>query len=425
MTDTIFALSSGNPPAAIAVIRVSGPAAGEALARLAGRTFAPRRASLARLRDRSGNVLDEALVLWFPGPNTATGEDLAELHCHGGRAVAAAVECALADIDGLRRAEPGEFTRRAFANGRIDLAEAEGLADLLNAETELQRSAAIAMAGGGFSSQVESWRNRLLDLSAEVESALDFSDEGDVAELSAAFSQGLHQFQQELAEWLGRPRAERLGEGFRVVLAGPPNIGKSTLFNALVESEAAITSPIAGTTRDVIERSVAIGGVPFTFVDTAGLRDDSGDEVEQIGVDRARSQVERADLVLWMGAESEGPMGCWEIEAQIDNEAHLVKSHPDVRISAQTGENLDVLKQRLVAAAGQALPKPGESALNLRQHGLLSAACRALGDAGETADLLIKAEFLRQARTAFDRLVGRTTTEDMLDSLFGRFCIGK
>jgi tRNA modification GTPase len=227
------------------------------------------------LQDAGGAPLDSALVLWFPGPDTATGEDLAELHCHGGRAVIVAVEGALTALQGLRRAEAGEFTRRAFANGRLDLAEAEGLADLLSAETELQRAAALHTMQGALSRQVEAWRERVLVLSAQLEAVLDFSDEEDASDLPEGFTWNIAGLAKELGEWLTRPRAERLGEGFRVVLAGPPNAGKSTLFNALVESEAAITSPIAGTTRDVIERSVAIAGVPFTFVDTAGLRDDS------------------------------------------------------------------------------------------------------------------------------------------------------
>lgn len=425
MSDTIFALSSGAPPAAIGVIRISGPAAGPALRALVGRDVEPRHASLAKLRGGDGALLDEALVLWFPGPNTATGEDLAELHCHGGRAVIAAIEAELGALTGLRRAEPGEFTRRAFANGRIDLAEAEGLADLLSAETELQRSAAIAMAGGSFSRQVELWRDGVLRLSAEVEAALDFADEDDVGGLGADFGARLDQLAGELAQWLARPRSERLGEGFRVVLAGPPNAGKSTLFNALVESEAAITSPIAGTTRDVIERSVAIAGIPFTFVDTAGLHEGGGDEIEAIGIGRAREQLERADLVLWLGPEYEGPSGCWEVEAQIDNHAHLVKSAPDWRVSARTGENLGALKAALVEKARQCMPRPGEAALNARQHGLLAEAHIALSEASDLSDPLIIAECLRRARLAFDRLVGRATTEDMLDALFGRFCIGK
>jgi len=424
--DTIFALSSGAPPAGVGVIRVSGPAAREALLALAGRVPAPRRASLARLRDAEGALLDEALVLWFPGPATATGEDLAEFHCHGGRAVVAAVEGALAKLDGVRRAEPGEFTRRAFANGRIDLAEAEGLADLLSAETELQRAAALANAGGALSRQVETCRERLLGLSAEVEGVLDFSDEEDSADLPECFTWNIAALGEELAGWLARPRSERLGEGFRVVLAGPPNAGKSTLFNALVESEAAITSPIAGTTRDVIERPVAIGGVPFTFVDTAGLRvGEAADPIEAIGIDRARGALERADAVLWLGPEGEGPAGAWEIAAQSDREGFAGKPGARFTLSAVSGEGVAALKQALVEAARGALPKPGEAALNARQHARLAEAEAALRTAKALTDPLLVAEELRRARLAFDRLIGRATTEDMLDTLFGRFCIGK
>lgn len=425
MKDTIFALSSGAPPAAIAIIRISGPGAADAAAALIGRNLEARRASLAELHDSGGELLDQALVLWFAGPHTATGEDLLELHCHGGRAVVAAVERALAEIPGLRRAEPGEFTRRAFANGRIDLAEAEGLADLLSAETELQRSAALAMAGGTFSRQIEDWRDRLLALSAQIEAVLDFADEDDVTDIPPQFHEDLGTLTGELSAWLSRPRAERLGEGFRVVLAGPPNAGKSTLFNALVESEAAITSPTEGTTRDVLERSVAIEGIPFTFVDTAGLREFGSDDIEAIGIERARGELKRADLVLWLGPEFEGPEGCWEIEAQIDNDAHMVKSAPRLRVSAKSGENLDVLKRQIVEVARSTMPKPGEAALNARQHGLLGEACADLSAAQQVIDPLLMAEQLRRARIAFDRLVGRATTEDMLDALFGRFCIGK
>ncbi len=411
-SDTIFALSSGAPPAGVGLIRVSGPAAREALLALAGRVPEPRRASLARLRDADGALLDEALVLWFPGPATATGEDLAEFHCHGGRAVIAAVEGALAALRGVRRAEPGEFTRRAFANGRIDLAEAEALGDLLSAETELARAAALANLGGALSRQVEGWRERVLALSAEVEGMLDFSDEEDAADLPECFTWNIGVLAGELGEWLARPRSERLGEGFRVVLAGPPNAGKSTLFNALVESEAAITSPIAGTTRDVIERSVAIAGVPFTFVDTAGLRDAGADAIEAIGIARAEAELARADVVLWLGPEGEGPAGAWEIAAQADREGFGMKPSARFALSAVTGEGVAALKVTLADAARAALPKPGEAALNARQHARL-------------ADPLLVAEELRRARLAFDRLIGRATTEDMLDTLFGRFCIGK
>jgi tRNA modification GTPase len=425
MTDTIFALSSGAPPAAIGIIRISGPLAGEALRALAGRVPPARHASHLTLRDAQGAILDRALALWLPGPGTATGEDTAELHCHGGRAVIAAVERALLALPELRRATPGEFTRRAFTNGRIDLAEAEGLAELLGAETELQRQSALAMAGGAFSRQIEEWREQLLAASAAVEAVLDFADEDDVSALPADFSDRLSNLREDIAEWLARPRAEALREGFRIVLAGPPNAGKSTLFNALVESEAAIATPIAGTTRDVLMRPVAIDGVPLLFVDTAGLRDGSGDAIETIGIERALDAIDKADLVLWLGAEGEGVCEAWEIEAQIDRPEHLGKTHPRHRISAVTGEGMAKLRADLLTAARHALPRPGEAALNERQHRLLSEAEAMLAFAWHLTDPLLVAEHLRLARVAFDSLVGRTTTEDMLDALFGRFCIGK
>jgi tRNA modification GTPase len=419
--DTIFALSSGAPPAGIAVVRVSGPGAGEALRALAGRVPEARRATAMTLRDVRGGQLDNALVLWLPGPGTATGEDIAEFHLHGGRAVVAAVERALAALPGLRKAEPGEFTRRAFVNGRIDLAEAEGLADLLAAETELQRRAALAMAGGALSRQVEDWRTRVLALGATVEAVLDFGDEDDVGGLPADFSVREAALANEIGEWLERPRAEALREGFRVVLAGPPNAGKSSLFNALVEDEAAITAATPGTTRDLIERSVSLGGVPFTFVDTAGLRDATTDLIEGEGIARARAALGRADLVLWLGEEGEGPEGAWEIAAKSDT--GIVKAHPHATVSAATGEGMNALKMALIEHARAAMPGPGEAALNARQHAIL-------GDARDSlrilnANPLIIAEQLRRTRAAFDRLTGRASTEAMLDTLFGRFCIGK
>jgi tRNA modification GTPase len=421
--DTIFALSSGSPPAAIAVVRVSGPEAGAALQALAGALPPPRHARHGELRDATGELLDEGLVLWFPGPNTATGEDLAELHLHGGRAVVAAIEAALGALPGLRRAEPGEFTRRAFANGRIDLAEAEGLADLLEAETEIQRRAALAQAGGALSRRVEGWRERLLALSAQLEAALDFGDEaGPVPQSLAGDIEGL---KDDLAEALQAPAAETLREGYRVALAGPPNAGKSTLFNALLENEAAITAPLAGTTRDVLERPVALGGIPFTLVDMAGLRKAGVDSVEAIGIERAQAEIERADLVLWLGPEGEGPAGAWEIEPQCDRADHSAKAAARYRVSAVSGEQVTALKQGLIEEARGSMPKPGEAALNRRQRGLLELALVALGDAHGETDPLLLAENLRHARLAFDRLVGRASTEDVLDALFGRFCIGK
>ncbi len=424
MPETIFALSSGSPPAAIAVVRVSGPEAGPALRQLAGRLPPARRAVSATLRGVDGEILDRALVLWLPGPTTATGEDSAELHLHGGRAVVAAVERALRLMPGLRPATAGEFTRRAFRNGRIDLAEAEGLADLLQSETELQRQSALAMAGGRFSSDVAQWRERLLILSAQIEAVLDFADEDDVAALPASFTWNVEALGNDIAARLARPSAEALREGFRVVLAGPPNAGKSTLFNALVESEAAITSPQAGTTRDVLSRTVALGGVPFQFIDTAGLRDEAADAIEQIGVERARGELGRADLVLWLGSPEECPADAWLIAAQCDRVDHgaIAARH---RLSAVTGAGLDGLREDLLSAARSALPRPGEAALNARQRRLLADAEEALRQAASLTDPLLVAENLRLGRVAFDALLGRTTTEDMLDALFGRFCIGK
>lgn len=432
MTETIFALSSGPPPAGIAVIRISGPQAGPALQALSGKLPTPRRATLATLADpRDGTHLDRTMVLWLPGPATATGEDSAELHLHGGRAVVAAVEAALAALPGLRRAQAGEFTRRAFANGRIDLAEAEGLADLLSAETELQRRAALAMAEGALSRETERWRNALLGISAKLEAALDFSDEDDVGAgqdlLPPGFAADCSALAQDLEAWLARPRAEPLKEGFRVVLAGPPNAGKSTLFNALVQHEAAITAAEPGTTRDVLTFAASLDGVPFTFVDTAGLRDEGAGEIERIGIARARAAAEKADLILWLGPEGEGPEGraLWEVAARSDDASAPRKSDAALRLSARTGEGMAQLREALIAHARKSLPAPGEAALNQRQHERLGQVAAALDQAQRESDPLLAAENLRLARIALDALVGRTSTEDMLDALFGRFCIGK
>jgi tRNA modification GTPase len=424
--DTIFALSSGAPPAGIAVVRISGPAASAALLALAGRVPPSRRASRAWLKDAAGSALDDGLMLFFPGPATATGEDLAELHLHGGRAVVAAVEAALAALPDMRRATPGEFTRRAFANGRIDLAEAEGLADLLSAETELQRRVALTNAGGALSRRVAGWREDLLALSAAVEAMLDFDDEDDVdSTQSGRVMLRAAAFAGELADALAAPAAEPLREGFRVALAGPPNSGKSTLFNALLESDAAITAPVAGTTRDVLIHPVALGGVPFSLVDMAGLRDDSTDAIEVAGIARAEAEIARADLVLWLGPEGQGPDGAWEISAQIDRSDHPRKDSARFRLSAVTGEGMDDLRQALINHAQGMMPKPGDLILNRRQRDLLAMAVQDLVAASSQPDLLVLAEHLRQARLAFDALLGRTSTEDVLDTLFGRFCIGK
>jgi tRNA modification GTPase len=425
VTNTIFALSSGPPPAAISVVRISGDGAGVALSALAGALPRPRQASLRRLRNANGDMLDQALVLWFPGPATATGEDLAELHLHGGRAVVAAVERALAAMPDLRRAGPGEFTRRAFANGRIDLAEAEGLADLLSAETEVQRRQAVALASGALSATIASLRDDVLRASAAIEAVLDFGDEDDVGDLPPDLHERLTALSDALAALLSAPKAEPLREGFRVVLAGPPNAGKSSLFNRLVEDEAAIIAPIAGTTRDVLTRPIALAGIPFLFADTAGLREDTQDSIEAIGIERAHSELERADLVLWLGPEGKGTGSqLWEIESFADQNV-TTKVAPRHRVSARSGEGLQNLREDLIVAATAMMPKPGVIALNQRQQALLQEARDTIDLAAESRDVLIVAEELRVARSAFDRLLGRAATEDMLDALFARFCIGK
>jgi tRNA modification GTPase len=426
VSETIFALSSGAPPAAIAVIRISGPDARQTLIALGGSLPQPRTASLRDLRTLQGEMLDRALVLWFPGPETATGEDLVELHLHGGRAVVMAMETTLGQLSGLRHALPGEFTRRAFANGRIDLAEAEGLADLLTAETELQRQHALSMASGSFSAQVSEWRDRVLMASAEVEAMLDFGDEDDVTGAPESFTGDLQKLRLELAGFVKAPRAEQLRDGFRVVLAGPPNSGKSSLFNRLVEHEAAITAPIAGTTRDVLTRSVSLSGVPFVFADTAGLRTHTDDVVEAIGIERAREVMEQANLVLWLGEEGEGCGSLtWEVESFADLTDSPAKTMARYRVSAVSGQGVEALRNDLVALARKALTGAATLALNTRQRSALIAAKDAISEVVGQRDLLIVAESLRSARVAFDRLLGCAATEDMLDALFGRFCIGK
>lgn len=425
MTDTIFALSSGAPPAGIAVVRVSGSRARAALESLAQRTPPPRQASLALLTDpQDGAPLDRALILWLPGPGTVTGEDLVELHCHGGRAVVAAVEAALGAMPGLRRAQAGEFTRRAFLNGRMDLNAVEGLSDLLAAETQQQRRAALMMAEGHFSRRVEGWRRDLLDLSAMAEAALDFSDEDDVPD--AAIEQRIGASIAALAEGIGKalaaPSAERLRDGIRVVLAGPPNAGKSTLLNALVGRDAAIVSDIAGTTRDRIEVPAAIGGTAFLFTDTAGLHEGTGDAIEAIGMHRARAALDAADIILWLGDAADLPRGdALLVAAQCDRDG----TRPGLQLSARTGEGMDSLVTTLLDRAAQLLPGEGDYALHARQRARVGELLAHVEAARHSDDLLVIAEELRQARRAIDALTGQAGTEDMLDRLFSGFCIGK
>ncbi len=306
--DTIFALSSGRPPAAIAVVRISGPRAGAALQALTAKPLpAPRQAAFARVRDpQTQETIDEALALWFPGPRSETGEDTAELQLHGGRAVIAATLAALGKIEGLRPAEPGEFTRRAFENGKLDLTAVEGLADLVAAETQGQRAQALRQMQGWLGQRAESWRGRLTRALALIEARIDFSDEADVPDdlvaPALAIARALAgEIEAALADG---HRGERLREGLTVAIAGPPNAGKSTLLNRIAKREAAIVSPYAGTTRDVIEVHLDLAGLPVTLLDTAGVRD-TDDPVEMEGVRRARERAAAADLVLWVVDASE------------------------------------------------------------------------------------------------------------------------
>lgn len=424
--DSIFALSSGAPPAGIGVIRVSGPQARPALLALAGRVPPARQASLALLRDpQDAMPLDRALILWLPGPATVTGEDMAELHCHGGRAGIAAVEAALGAMPGLRRAEPGEFTRRAFDHGRLDLNAVEGLSDLLAAETQSQRRAALLMVEGHFSRRIDQWRRALLDLSAMAEAALDFSDEDDVpdAAIEARIGDGIAALAADVGALIDAPSAERLRDGVRVVLAGPPNAGKSTLLNALVGREAAIVSDIAGTTRDRIEVAAAIGGVAFLFTDTAGLREETGDAIEAIGIDRARAALDAADIILWLGEPDALPRAdAILIAAQSDR---VADDRPGLSLSAQTGEGMAALVALLQQRARTLLPGEGDYALHRRQRDLVGQLLDHLHAAGAARDLLVTAEELRLGRSVVDSLTGQAGTEDMLDRLFSGFCIGK
>ncbi len=432
MDDTIFAVATGAGRAAICVVRVSGSAARDVLRALAGRVPPARQASLARLRDpATGETLDQALVLFFEAARSELGEDGAELHLHGGRAVVAAVLGALAAMPGLRAAEPGEFARRAFRNGRMDLAQVEGLADLIDAETQWQRRQAQRQLSGAMRDATAPWRAALVEAAALAETAIDFTDDvdldatvrGDVLALVAPVRDGLT---RELAR---APAAERLREGIQVVIAGPPNAGKSSLLNALARREAAIVSAVAGTTRDVIEVHLDLDGCPLTLLDTAGLRD-AGDPVERIGVARARDRAGAADLVLWLGDEACPALGdapTWRLATKAD----VRSASPDddaMPVSAVTGLNLDALRARLAAFAAT-IARGGADALVARQRHRVAftAALRALDAIATDPALPIElvAEQLRVARHALARLIGTVDVEDILGDIFSRFCIGK
>ncbi|MEH3118449.1 MAG: tRNA uridine-5-carboxymethylaminomethyl(34) synthesis GTPase MnmE [Methylorubrum populi] len=435
--DTIFAPASGFGRAAVAVVRVSGPAAGAVLDALAGGRPEPRRLSLRHLRDpESGIVLDRALVAWLPGPATATGEDMSELHLHGGPAVRAAVLLALGRVPGCRPAEAGAFSRRAFLNGRIDLTEAEGIADLIDAETEAQRVQALRQLDGALGRQVAAWRATGIDLLAGAEAALDFSDEGDVDEagLDAALAgraAALHDaIRAALAD--GR-RGERLRDGFCVVLAGAPNAGKSTLLNALSGREAAIVSDVPGTTRDAIEVRCDLGGLPVVLVDTAGLRE-AQDAVEAEGVRRTRGRLQSADLVLHLvpiGADPDAAIAADGPVLLVRTKADLAAADSDgdaLFISAVTGAGLDALLDAIQAAAATALGRGDALVTRERHRAALTRAADHLARVGAAPTGFppeLAAEDLRLAVRALGEVGGHVGVEEMLDRLFSGFCIGK
>ncbi|MCY7397684.1 MAG: tRNA uridine-5-carboxymethylaminomethyl(34) synthesis GTPase MnmE [Sphingomonas bacterium] len=419
--DTIVALSSGRLPAAIAVIRTSGPAAFAAAQAVAGKAPASRRASLRHLRGADGALIDRGLVLFFPAPDSATGEDIVEYQCHGSKAVVAALIAALTALPAMRSAEPGEFTRRALANGRIDLTQAEGLAELLEAESEAQRISALRRAEGGLRRQIEIWRGGLLELSAEAEVAIDYADEEDGA---ATFDPAprLAALIAELDALLAAPRVERLRDGVRLVVAGPPNVGKSSLVNALAGESRAIVTDIAGTTRDIVEVPLSIGGIPLTLVDTAGLRE-TGNIVERIGVGLAEREIERADLLLWLGTSVDQPKHphCLLIASKADQHDRR-EGH---RVSVIDGEGLDTLVGKIILVARSIIPTTEQPGLNEREAALLAECRNALSRALTLRDPVLVAEEFRLARGALDRVSGITGVDELLDALFGRFCLGK
>lgn len=446
--DTIFALASAAGRAGIAVVRISGPRARSALERLAQIVPAPRAATRVRLSEPTdGSALDDGLALWFPAPKSFTGEDVVELHLHGGRAVIAGVLTALGREDGCRLAEPGEFTRRAFENGKLDLTEAEGLADLINAETEAQRRLALRQLDGELHRAAEGWRNGLLRAQALMEAAIDFADEADVSDRAAADALEMAgavkcQLERALAD---DHRGEILREGYKVVILGAPNVGKSSLINALAKRDAAIVSPEAGTTRDMVELHLNLGGRAVILTDTAGIRSASG-FVEAEGIRRGLARARDADLVLWV-VDASTPQDDFPPEFTggdrdifvVVNKIDLVASHPDAlrrisgvrpgfAVSANCGDGIFSL-EKAIAQAAEHRTRGGEAALitttRHRQH--IRAAHAALSEleAGTGTDLELRAEDLRRAALEIGRLVGRVDVEEILGEIFGRFCIGK
>ncbi len=425
--DTIVALSSGSLPSGVAVIRVSGPASRTILEAIHPKGAEPRRLLLSDIR-LGGEVLDRGLLAWMPGPQSFTGEDCLELQVHGSTAVVKAILREITRFPDVRLAEAGEFTRRAFENGKLDLTEVEGLDDLISAETEGQRKQALARAGGALSKQLDGWRERLLDFRAEIEARLDFSDESDVDDLPASLADDLAALQAEFFEAAQSVAGGRIvREGFRVALAGKPNAGKSSLLNAIAKSDVAIVTDEAGTTRDIKEVPLDLGGLLVILVDMAGLREtDSKAEAE--GVRRAREQIDVADLVLWLKAPESGldnmiPTDAWVVSTKSD----LGRGAGGRQVSAKTGEGIPQLIETIRQQAELRIGST-EAPLVSRERDCqaLEAAAgsvrQAIDDFGNEE---LMAEWLRRASHSLERLLGRMDAESVLDRLFLAFCIGK
>jgi tRNA modification GTPase len=440
--DTIFALSTARGRSAIAVIRISGARAFDALVALAPRTRPqPRVAKLARLKDpASGEAIDDALALWFSGPKSETGEDVVELQVHGGRAVIAGVLDALTALPGLRPAEPGEFTKRAFLNGKVDLTAAEGLLDLVDAETAAQRRQALRQMEGGLAALYEDWRTRLIRALAHLEAEIDFADEDLPEGVRAQAMAGLRALATEIHRHLDdRRRGEMLREGLSVAILGAPNVGKSSLLNALTRRETAIVSSIAGTTRDIVEARLDLGGYPILLADTAGLREvaEGGDPIEREGVRRALARAEQADLRLLLFPAGTEPDAATAALAGADSiliasKADLVREpdrsarRPALAVSATTGLGLDALRERLLAEAESRMNAGDSPAITRARHRSALRECAAsLERAQAAASPELVAEDVRLAARALGRITGRVDVEDLLDVIFCEFCIGK
>lgn len=433
--DSIVALSSGRLPSGVAVIRISGPQTRFALETMCGKVPEPRTATIAALKGRDGVVLDRGLMLFFPSPASFTGEDCGELHLHGGRAVVAAVLDTLVDMPGLRLAEAGEFTRRAFVNGKLDLVQAEGLADLIAAETEAQRRFAIANSQGAQTALYSAWRNRLIRGRAFLEAELDFADEGDVpGSVSDAVWKDLAKLGNEIADHKnGFHRGEIIRDGFNVAIIGPPNAGKSSLLNALAKRDAAIVSDEPGTTRDIVEVALDIGGILVRVADTAGLRRQAG-KVESIGIERALAKARHADLIILLSeqeaqAEFEIPtFAAPLLRVQSKSDLYAMGQTSDIAVSTVSGEGIDNLLNKIAEHAAASIGDLGDVLPSRARHLELLEATRASIDRalnGAALDLELRAEELRLASETLGRITGTVDVEELLGAIFSQFCIGK